>query len=69
VPELFQPPVLWGILGGYLTVGVLSVVHASGLIGVTPAIVFIGLLWPLFQSALQFARMLFIRPLDPDADD
>ena len=69
VPELFQAPVLWGILGGYLSVGVLSVVHASGLIGVMPSVVFIGLLWPLFQSALQFARMLFIRPLDPDADD
>jgi hypothetical protein len=69
VPELFQAPVLWGILGGYIVVGVLSVVHASGLIGVMPSVVFIGLLWPLFQSALQFARMLFIRPLDPDADD
>jgi hypothetical protein len=34
-----------------------------------PSVVFIGLLWPLFQSALQFARMLFIRPMDPDADD
>ena len=69
VPELFQGPVLWGVLTGYLTVATLSIVHASGVLGDSPAIVFIGLLWPLFQSALQFARMLFIRPQDPDADD
>jgi hypothetical protein len=69
VPELFQAPVLWGILIGYLAVAVLSIIHASGVLGDSAAIVFIGLLWPLFQSALQFARMLFIRPQDPDADD
>ena len=69
VPELFQAPVLWGILIGYLAVAVLSIIHASGVLGASAAIVFIGLLWPLFQSALQFARMLFIRPQDPDADD
>ena len=69
VPELFQAPVIWGILFGYLVVGALSIVHASGAIAETATVVFIGLLWPLFQSALQFARMLFIRPTDPDADD
>ena len=68
VPELFQAPVLWGILGGYLVVGMLSLLHAVGVFGESPSIVMLGLLWPLFQSALQFARMLFIRPQDPDAD-
>jgi len=69
VPELFQAPVLWGLLGGYLAVATLSLLHAAGVLGEAPSVVFIGLLWPLFQSALQFARMLFIRPRDPDADD
>lgn len=69
VPELFQAPVLWGILAGYIIVGTVSLLHAVGILSESPSIVLLGLLWPLFQSALQFARMLFIRPVDPDADD
>lgn len=69
VTGLFQGPVIWGLLGGYLVVASLSLLHAFGVIGEAPEILLLGLLWPLFQSAVQFARMLFIRPVDPDADD
>jgi len=69
VPDLFQASVIWGLLGGYLLVASLSLLHALGVIGEAPEILLLGLLWPLFQSAVQFARMLFIRPTDPDADD
>lgn len=69
VPELFNKGVLWGMLTGYLVVASLSLSHAFGVISEAPEILLLGLLWPLFQSAVQFARMLFIRPTDPDADD
>ena len=69
VPDLFHAPVMWGLLGGYLAVAGLSLLHAFGVITEAPEIFLLGLLWPLFQSAIQFARMLFIRPTDPDADD
>jgi len=69
VPELFNQGVLWGMLTGYLVVASLSLLHAFGVISEAPEILLLGLLWPLFQSAVQFARMLFIRPTDPDADD
>jgi len=69
VPEMFQAPVVWGLLTGYLVVASLGLTHALGLFGNAPEFFLLGLLWPLFQSSVQFARMLFIRPTDPDADD
>lgn len=69
IPELFHLGVVWGLLAGYLIVGVVSLMHALNVFGEEPAVLLLGLLWPLFQSAVQFARMLFIRPADPDADD
>jgi hypothetical protein len=69
VPDLFHAPVIWGLLVGYLVVASLSLLHAFAVITDAPAVLVLGLLWPLFQSAVQFARMLFIRPQDPDADD
>ncbi len=69
IPEMFHAPVVWGLLAGYLVVASLGITHALGVFGPEPEIFLLGLLWPLFQSAVQFARMLFIRPMDPDADD
>jgi len=69
IPELFHLGVIWGLLAGYLTVASVSLLHALGVFGEEPAVLLLGLLWPLFQSSVQFARMLFIRPSDPDADD
>jgi len=69
VPDLFHAPVIWGMLGGYLVVASLSLLHAFAVVTEVPAVLLLGLLWPLFQSSVQFARMLFIRPQDPDADD
>lgn len=69
IPDLFHAPVIWGLLTGYLVVASLSLFHAFGVVTEVPAVLLLGLLWPLFQSAVQFARMLFIRPTDPDADD
>ena len=69
VPDLINAAVVWSLLAGYLLVASLSLLHAFGVITEVPAVLLLGLLWPLFQSAVQFARMLFIRPQDPDADD
>ena len=69
IPELFNTYVIWGLLAGYLLVATVSLLHALNVFGEEPAVLLLGLLWPLFQSAVQFARMLFIRPTDPDADD
>jgi hypothetical protein len=69
IPELFNPAVIWGLSAGYLLVASVSLLHALNVFGEEPAVLLLGLLWPLFQSAIQFARMLFIRPTDPDADD
>jgi hypothetical protein len=69
VPDLINAGVVWSLLAGYLLVASLSLLHAFGVITEVPAVLLLGLLWPLFQSAVQFARMLFIRPQDPDADD
>jgi len=69
VPDMFHSPVIWGLLAGYLVVASLAIAHALGVFGNAPEFFLLGLLWPLFQSSVQFSRMLFIRPTDPDADD
>lgn len=61
-PELFNWTLVWSLLVGYVLVGAASALHALGVLGAGAVVLSLGLLYPLFQGAVQFGRMIFIRP-------
>ena len=61
--EIFNLRVLGGLAAGHAVAIVLLVVNvAGGFEGAAAGVFLWALVWLLFHSALQFARMLFVRP-------
>jgi hypothetical protein len=62
--ELFDLRILGGLAAGHALAIVLLIVNAfGGFAGAAPGVFLWALVWLLFHTALQFARMLFVRPL------
>jgi hypothetical protein len=61
--EIFNVRVLTGLAAGHVVAIVLQAVNAlGGFRGAESGVFLWGLIWLLFHTALQFARILFIRP-------
>ena len=64
VREIFNLRVLTGLLAGHVAaIGLLSASAVGAFPGRESGLFLCALLWLLFHSAVQFARILFIRPL------
>ena len=62
-PDLFNPYLFWGIVGGHAVNLALQAANALAIAPGTASGIFVcGLLWYLLHGAVQFSRILLVQP-------
>jgi hypothetical protein len=63
IPDLFNPYLFWGIVGGHLVNIALQAANGLAIAPGTASGIFVcGLLWYLLHAAVQFSRILLVQP-------